>query len=450
MSHNGPGHEHGPFRPPGPPAPLSMAPTVSPPSRFHSLSPSTSNSNPSPYPRSMGEFHSRQGLEAVETSFASPPASEYLQGPTSEPWSETFQSVSLPNYGAVGFASNVDRALVDHALVDRALPIDHVHLGAHHAAHAPSTVEQPRLQLLSSGVSITESGEGVIPQEALSIGDPGFEPFRGVVVKQNRPGNENHRSGSTARDPWGPKSSDHGLESPGGEIGNCVTGYPLAGFRRQLQGSELLKQVSQAVREVPRSSQKTVSKPTKSLPKSANLPKAAEIIPRIGVFEGHQFPRAQGAVIDQGVSEVLIHGVPNGVPIHGVLSRAPTPLTHPLHHSSPQHLPPQHLPPQHLPPQHLPPRISLHNAPSSTFPSLLRSSPQPPIEFRPHQFSRHKPPARTITPDPSTIVPPETQYGCVVEGPFSDGGWFGLKQKMTNPPVPFETPVLKGEDSVVP
>ncbi|QNP95049.1 Hypothetical protein YALI2_A00048g [Yarrowia lipolytica] len=251
-----------------------MAPTVSPPSRFHSLSPSTSNSNPSPYPRSMGEFHSRQGLEAVETSFASPPASEYLQGPT----------MSWPNYGAVGFASNVDRAL----------PIDHVHLGAHHAAHAPSTVEQPRLQLLSSGVSITESGEGVIPQEALSIGDPGFKPFRGVVVKQNRPDNENHRSGSTARDPWGPKSSDHGLESPGGEIGNCVTGYPLAGFRRQLQGSELLKQVSQAVREVPRSSQKTVSKPTKSLPKSANLPKAAEIIPRIGVFEGHQFPRAQG------------------------------------------------------------------------------------------------------------------------------------------------------------
>lgn len=52
-------------------------------------------------------------------------------------------------------------------------------------------------------------------------------------------------------------------------------------------------------------------------------------------------------------------------------------------------------------------------------------------------------------PDPPILVL-ETQYGCLVEGPFSDGGCFGLKKKIANPPVPFETPVLKDDDSAIP
>ncbi|AOW04269.1 hypothetical protein B0I72DRAFT_11274 [Yarrowia lipolytica] len=455
MSPNDSGNEHGIFPPRSQPAPPSTAPTASPSSRFTSLS---------PYPRPIGDHHSLE-----QTSFGSSPASANFQGPLSESWPGQFQqsdkfqqsrefqqSASLPGYEAVGHAPA--HLVGDAHISGNGRP-------AHHAPQAPTTVEQkPRLQLLGSGVSITEGGEGVIPQEALFIGDPGFEPFRGVVVKPNNPGDDNH--------PWGAKYSDHGFERPGGEIGNCVTGYPLARFRQQLQGSELLEQVSQAVREVPRSAQETVSNTT-------NLPTAAasEAIPRT-MFEGPQFPQAPGesrlllpyeyqrgvqSGIKSGVLDgVPVHGVQNGVPVHGIpIGASPAhplppglppgllpPLTHPLQHFplqplAPHHLPPQHIPQLHLSQQHLPlqPPFPPH--------SYYHYGPPHPMEFQPHQVSQHKPPVRPITPDPPILVL-ETQYGCLVEGPFSDGGCFGLKKKIANPPVPFETPVLKDDDSAIP
>ncbi|KAG5356189.1 hypothetical protein CJU89_5914 [Yarrowia sp. B02] len=108
MSHNGKDGLHPHYEAPR---------TASPPSRFHSLSPSTSNS--SPYPR---------------------PMSGYTEGPnrTISPGNRFGQFRSMPEYPLV--------------------------------INGQPQAERPKLQLLGPGVSIREGDEGVIPQAVVFDG----------------------------------------------------------------------------------------------------------------------------------------------------------------------------------------------------------------------------------------------------------------------------------------
>lgn len=399
-------HQHHHNHPPHPPhLPLRPTnhvtpPTVSPPSRLPSVSPSTSNSNSSPYPcPGLEGYCERRDGEPFEA-----------RPPQSYPLRHTYE---VPKW-------------------------------------KPS--KRAQYQLLGPGVSICDGDEGVIPQAVFLDEQPFGNGVGDEKLDEENTKQPEHEPQLEPRDP-----PENQFARPGGQVGVAVSGCPLD-WTGALDGSELLEQVSEAVRTASKVAAR--AQPARKLPKGV----VEKVFP---ASESPQFPQSQRPQLER-LPQLLQRPQSLHHPHHPQHPQHQHYHHHVLQHHHHQHLHHQHPhphhqqlmlhPPQHpqYPPPHLlvlhpphPPHLQLPPPYEHNYTTLPPSQHHHHHQIPPHHqhhFKPPPPPPRPISPDASIAAPPETQYGCVVKGPFTHGGWFGLATA-ANPPTPFETPVLKLESS---